>query len=357
MAPTLYPKDKDITKTWFIKYTDPATGKLCKVYGQLNHLPTVQEREAEAQRIISVQLQWKPAQEVTDPYEIPALLEQFFDYRKTGLRKKSIMSYEIMVEDFCKWYRLQWKNGDVAVMGLEYLRYLHNKGLSPTTRNAYRSLLSSLFKKIVKAGKLPASPFDNTQKARERRQTKEWFRAEQIEQLKAHIVKEDPQLWLACRLIFYCFIRPGNELRHLQVKDIDMAQMRIRIKAMHSKSGDRDEWVMIPEALVAELGDLTRYPAHYYIFTLEGKPGHCHMGEHQLYRVHSRILKHLQYPKGFTLYSWKNTGAIHMLQNGINLVYISKMMRHKSFDYTREYFKSLGFDDIGMDVARLMPSI
>lgn len=93
------------------------------------------------------------------------------------------------------------------------------------------------------------------------------------------------------------------------------------------------------------------------MFTLDCKPSPYLMSEHILYKRHAKILKELHYPKGFTLYSWKNTGAIHMLQMGINLVYISKMMRHKSFDYTREYFKSLGFEDFNMDINKLMPVI
>jgi len=357
MKPTLYPLDRDLSKTWFIKYKDQKTGLVKKIYGSLKHLPTVEDRETEAQRIIADELNWHPMPVATPVDRLPGVLEQYLGYRVVGLAHKSVISYTGIVQCFCRWYRLNCKNPEMEVVGMEYLRHLYQEGISATTRNNHRALLTSLFKKIVKAGKLPHNPFDNTQKARERRETKNWYRPEQIDQLKQVMCTEMPQLWLACRLIFYCFIRPGNEMRHLQVMDIDIAQNRIRIKAKYSKSGKQDEFVMIPAKILADLAELKKYPPHYYLFTLSGKPGTELMSEHILYKRHAKILKELKYPKGFSLYSWKNTGAVMMLQGGVNLVYISKMMRHKSFDYTREYFKSLGFDDFNHDVNKLLPDI
>ena len=358
MVPTLYPANRDLSKPWFVCYRCPETGKYKKKYGKLAHLPTVAEREAEAERIIKYDIGWYAPAPSKIRNELPALLEQFYRYKIADLRHKSQITYRTMVESFVRWYRIEWKGSDDdEVMGLEYMRYLGENGKGATTRNNYRSFLKSLFERLVEAGKVDKNPFKQTQKARERRKTKEWFRTEQIDQLRAALQVSDPQLWLACRLIFYCFIRPGNEMQHLQIKDIDLAQKRIRIKAEYSKSGQQDEWVMVPDQLMPDLNQYLMYPPHFYLFGHYGIPGPKFLGKATLFRRHENLLKDFNFPTGFVFYSWKNTGAIHMLQQGISILHISKLMRHRSLDYTREYFKSLGFEDFNADLSKMMPVI
>jgi integrase len=357
MRPVIYPVKRELDKLWFVYYKCPQSGKTIKKYGNMAKLPSVEERLAEAERIIKEEIGYVAPTIVDTGGELPRLVEKFFEYRCLGLRPKSIITYRTMVEAFCKWYRLEWRGDDEELIGLEFIRYLHGTGAGPTTRNNYRSFLKSLFEKIVDAGKLNANPFKQTQKVRERRKTKEWFRHEQIEQLRGGLLQHDPQLWLACRLMFYCFIRPGNEMQHLQVKDIDLAQKRICIKAEYSKSGQDDEFVMVPDHLLGELSDLCFYPKHFYLFGHNKVPGPKYLSKATLFRRHEKLLEDFNYPKGFVFYSWKNTGAIHMLMQGISILHISKLMRHRSLDYTREYFKGLGFEDFNTDISKMMPKI
>lgn len=357
MKPVLYPKNRDLGKVWFVSYKCPKSGATIKKYGKMAGMATVEMRLAEADRIIRDEIGYVAPTLLDTGGELPGLVEKFFEYRTMGLRSKSVVTYRTMVEAFCSWYRIHWRGEDDDLMGLEFIRHLHGKGVGPTTRNNYRSFLKSLFEKIVEAGKLNANPFKQTQKVKERRKTKEWFRDEQISQLRVAIAGSDPQLWLACRLMFYCFIRPGNEMQHLQIKDIDLAQKRICIKAEYSKSGESDEYVMVPNQLMSELSDICFYPKHFYLFGHHGVPGPKHLSKQTLFRRHQKILEDYNYPKGFVFYSWKNTGAIHMLQQGISILHISKLMRHRSLDYTREYFKSLGFQDFNSDISKMMPNI
>jgi integrase len=71
---------------------------------------------------------------------------------------------------------------------------------------------------------------------------------------------------------------------------------------------------------------------------------------------HEKIMRKLEYRKGFTFYSWKNTGAVTMLMMGRKpMRYISKMMGHHSLDMTDKYFQSLGVDE--MEEAIIFPSL
>jgi hypothetical protein len=36
---TVYPKNQDLSKTWFVQYTNPTGGKPLKKYGSLSKLP------------------------------------------------------------------------------------------------------------------------------------------------------------------------------------------------------------------------------------------------------------------------------------------------------------------------------
>lgn len=49
--PKLYPVSREIKRTWYVEYT-AKDGLRKKIYGNLNNLPTVTQREQEAQHII-----------------------------------------------------------------------------------------------------------------------------------------------------------------------------------------------------------------------------------------------------------------------------------------------------------------
>ncbi|MEO6330579.1 MAG: hypothetical protein ABIO55_16720 [Ginsengibacter sp.] len=49
--PECYPKNKDLNRTWYIEYTHKS-GRRRKIYGQLNHLSTLAQKEEEAKRIM-----------------------------------------------------------------------------------------------------------------------------------------------------------------------------------------------------------------------------------------------------------------------------------------------------------------
>jgi integrase len=69
------------------------------------------------------------------------------------------------------------------------------------------------------------------------------------------------------------------------------------------------------------------------------------------------FLDSIDLPKGYTFYSWKNTGAVMMYKNGVKMKYISLLMGHSSIEITDIYFKSLGIDDVMNEINIAYPSI
>lgn len=356
-GPTLYPADRALSKKWFVKYYDHQKKSYQKVYGNLNRLTTLEERMAEGARLVaSIMEADAMAKDPARQDQLTLLVQQFYDFKCMGKKNKSVITYRSQVEEFVRWYRVErGSQYELQILGSMFLSFLAKNGRSNTTINNYRSNLSSIFRQIVKAKKLAMNPFEFTQKQKERRQTNDWFRPEQIDELRMHFSSTDPQVWLACRMQFYCFIRPCEEMRSIRIGDLQLHEKRIRIRAGVGKSATRDEYVPIPDLLLQELEQYLHYPAHYYLFGANGIPASKPLSRDGMSRRHNSALRNKNYPNSFSFYSWKNTGAVSMLKNGISILHISRLMRHKSLDYTNEYFKSLGFDDVQNDLNRLMP--
>jgi len=346
--PKLYPTDKDTRKTWYVEYTG-IDGRRKKIYGRLNHLSTVKDRLKEAQALIK---------KINDEFTglPPAVkgrnqlitdLNEVFELRMPGLKSGTIATYKTHFYAFVKWYRL---NGCPPMNALQAMKFLNTiqEGKSPTTRNTYRCNLKSLWSDLIRYYKprYTDNPFAETRKVKESRKTRDWFKPVQVDQLKQVISSLDPQLWLSVKILFHCFIRP-NELRQLRVGDINFQTGKIKVIADVAKT-DKVRFAPIPSELLPDLDYLKHYPEHYYIFTSTGIPGVKCVARDTLSKRHEAILKSLQYPKGYSYYSWKNTGAVKMLMMDRKpMRYISKCMGHHSLDMTDKYFESLGVDEMG----------
>ena len=84
---------------------------------------------------------------------------------------------------------------------------------------------------------------------------------------KELIRKEDPQLWLAIQFEYYCFIRPGKELRFMKIGDIDFARGIIDVDAIRAKT-DLERFPTIPIVFLKELREtyqLHREPKDFYV--------------------------------------------------------------------------------------------
>lgn len=354
--PKLYPGDKNINRTWFVAYT-AKDGRQKKVYGKLNHLATVEERLYEAQLIIqSIYLEDDILPETTIGNQLIIDLEEVFNIRKQGWKPKSQSAYFTHLTQFALWFRGAGCPPFDSLQANKFLNSISDKGRSSTTRNIYRNNLKSLFIDLNRffKGKYPDNPFMAIRKLPEARKTKEWFRPAHVKQLKEYINDKDPWLWLACRIMYHCFTRP-NELRQLTVGDINFDIKKIRVVSSVAKTS-RTRFVPIPDILFNDLIFLKQYPANNCIFGYAGTPGMDPVSRDNMSKRHELVMRLLEYPKGFTFYSWKNTGAVKMLiMDKKPMRYVSKCMGHQSMDMTDKYFESLGVDEMGDSI--LFPEI
>jgi integrase len=346
ILPKLYPANKEIKRVWYIEYLGK-DGKRKKVYGRLNKLPTIQQRITEAEFLITqIQAEDLQAPNTGAGNQLLNDLQAVFDMKLPYWKPKTVSAYQTHLYSFARWYR---QAGCPAMDARQALLFLNtiSQGNNNTTRNNYRKNLKGLFNALIRYYKkrYTDNPFKEVDKAPEMARTKEWFRPVIMEKVKTFIA-EDKQVFLAAKILYHCFVRP-NEIRLLRCADIIHDTKKIRIESNTAKS-KRTRFVPIPESLYNELKPLQALPASLFLFGVNGCPGAAIPGRDNLSKRHKELLKPLQLGKGFTFYSWKNTGAVKMLmQDKKPMRYISKCMGHHSLDMTDKYFESLGVDEMG----------
>jgi integrase len=336
LPPTLYPIDRDITKTWFIKYRYQY-GKPVKVYGRLAHYATAAEKEAEAKRII---------QEIIEPGikeqqyrdDLTGHLQEWLD-NKPMLEKKSRETYQSMLKVFIQWY-LPALQADKHACPSGFIKHLFDSNRKKNTIRKARNFLWGAFNALVKAGRYPENPFTDIIINRAKGQSKLPFSAAQIAVLKPLIQKVDPQLWLACQMQYYCFIRP-KELRLLKLEDITPGAGMLYIKDDVAKDDDTRA-VVIPDQLLNDVKALlTKYPAQLYVFGKDGVPGNVKLSRDALNKRHRALANTLGFGRRYTLYSWVHTGIKAAALTGIPIKQLQMQKGHHSLDMFDRYMKDL----------------
>jgi hypothetical protein len=137
------------------------------------------------------------------------------------------------------------------------------------------------------------------------------------------------------------------------VSDVLLEDKKICIPADVSKNR-KMQYVIIPEAFLDELMEelIERNPSEY-ILGGDFSP----KGREWLRRRHQNLLKKHHFDtKNFKLYSWKHTGAVMAVKNGIHIKQLQLQLRHHSLDQVNAYLRQMGIFDMG-DFSSKMPKI
>lgn len=381
IRPKLHNYNEDLSKRWFVfySYRNPYTGKLnrFKVYSGFDHLKTKGERYAHAQKLIDeynqkLNNEWSPFknEEIiyadpvsyqralnpqinpvveTNQFSIIYYIDKIIEKRLPALRKKSQQSYASKIRTFKIWLNKNKLNNKniTHFTDKEALSFINHiqEIRSSTTRNTYLSTFKSFFNDMVNEKFINQNPFNGIKKIKEYRQGKLPFKKHQIELLKNYLMENEPQLWLVCQFQYYCFIRPG-ELRSLKIGDIDFDNLKILIKGEISKN-KKTQNVTIPKIFHKILIDnkIHLYNENSFIFSNGGKPGIEQLSRDYFNKLHAKALKQVGISNKYSLYSWKHTGIIEAIRNGIGLKFIQLQSRHHDLNTLNIYAEQLGAYD------------
>jgi len=364
----------DLSKKWYVEWQYHLPGeekpKRERNYSDIN-LPTAEARYKAAEAVIAEKTEWLKAGEhlkgnPARVYEDELLYRN--EAKMYGRDKKSVTTSRTHLSDFLLYIRekvntksyenyvskLRIFNAWLDKMNLSHLHiknlkrehiiqfatYLSaDQNLARLSIKKYIQIIHTFFDFELEKGVISTNPAVKIPAlGRIVDEAATPFEIDERKRLKAAIETTDPQLWLACEIQYYCAIRPGTELRLMKIGWVDFDRSKIRIPSVESKSR-RVDVVDVPEFLIEKLRMYKAYDKNLYLFGKYGQPNQEPVGKNTLRNRFNRYREALNIPEDRKFYSWKHTGAIQLLDNGIQPYDLKEHLRHRSFATTEIYIK------------------
>lgn len=164
-----------------------------------------------------------------------------------------------------------------------------------------------------------------------------------VPKLLADIKENDPQLFLACMLEFYCGIRPGREVRFLQVRNFDLKDGVLTIDAERSKNGKTGRITMSDDLIdiCREFGIEGADP-NLYVFGKNGNMGNKPISENMLRFRFNKFREKHGLSKDIKLYSFKHQGASYLVHSKVvDILQLKEHLRHSNLSATEHYVKKV----------------
>lgn len=276
------------------------------------------------------------------------------ELKKHEARKKTILDYSSLLERFTKYWE-ELGNIDshledfTKLDALQYLDYvLLKKKVAPITRNNYLINMKSLFYVLVDRGYINNNPFVGIKRLKVPQKKRRVFSSAETGIICNFLKDKDNGLLLAISLCYYCALRPA-ELRRLKIEDIDVKTGMITLSGESTKNKNLAR-ITMPNHLIDFLKEIriTKYPLEYFVFGKDLLPAPARCGVNTICNKHRIVLKQLATYNLLTdienksFYSWKDTAARDMIEEGVNAAALMKHFRHSSLETTQRYLESFG---------------
>jgi integrase len=273
---------------------------------------------------------------------------KYLDSIRHKVEETTISTYRSKLRLFAAWLE-ENKLNEIDVSAIDqplmvkfFTFIIEVQELSKQSVDNYRQILIKVFELVRKERNQFIIPcYDLPETKRINESAAQPIHEIDILSFKKEIEPKDPQLWLAISFEFYCFLRPGKELRLLKINDIDFGRGTIRVRVNNAKTNERH--VNIPDVFLLELRNeykLHQYPRNYYVFGQNGSPGNEHLGKNNLRFRFNKFREALNMPEMYKFYSWKHTGNIAADNAGIPRSETQNQNGHASMLTTERYMKN-----------------
>ena len=278
---------------------------------------------------------------------IEEVIPGFLLEKEMVVQNKSFLPYLNHCTQFVEWL----KKNDILNQPMykitsqnitEFFYYIgKDRNLDRPTCEKYYLDLRQLFKFALKIGEIETIPFDNVTLPRKKKdQGADVIQQEHLKPLLLLIKEKDPQLFLACMIQYYCFIRPGKELRLLKVGDVDLHNGIITVRQENAKNKQRQS-VTIPAQLIELLTEygISEADKDLFIFGKKKKFGNKPVSVNMLRWRFNKHRNTLELPTSYKFYSFKHTGASALHMSGISMRELMDHLRHTKLEATQHYVK------------------
>lgn len=382
ILPRIYSAGGDLKKQWFVEFSvrDPRSNRMVRKRqsGKINRHQTAHARLKEAEKLRAelerkLKSGWSPMEEDSaviydDHLQYRSIADMYVAKRQSNrtvyfysnlflksivpsLSDATVSTYSSKIRTFNLFLDREGEaQNDIACIGndvvLRFFNFLIiDRKLSGNSIRKYRQILTSLFNFAIDQKVLKENPIYNIPECnRINDSAPRPVNRMDVELFHSEIERSDPQLWMAIEFQFYCYLRPGKELRLLKVGDIDFARGIILLNRENFKTR-RENVKEIPDHFLKRLRDvydLTCYHRDLYVFGKDGKPGSECLGKNNLRFRFNAFRKALKMPDTYKFYSWKHTGGVMAAENGVSINEISDQMGHLSLNTTSTYLKAKG---------------
>lgn len=320
---------EDLGKQWFVYWYEGT--KRRRVYGDINGGKTLEERKARAAALVG-ELKKKDVPLVS---VVEERVREYLAQNEGRWRRKTREQYASVTNVLFAWMagrKVTEETVTAFLMDVQQKKHA-------TTYNKYRRMVKYLLGKVGLE-----TVTDATTTMRAESTPARYFQAHQMKRLGAHLASEEDELWLFAQFIFYCFIRP-QELRYLRAGDVLLEERQIRVPAAVSKNR-KTQYVAIPDVFLPALIPLLDMAPGEYLFPSPrdaSKP----VGVNAMYMRHRKALGKLNFGEGYSLYSWKHSGAVAAVKAGVSVKELQIQLRHHSLDETDKYLRQMGVRDLG----------
>lgn len=356
---------------WYISFYASDENGVRKKYRptfNLSRIHNLKEREARAQEIISKLKYWLESGKPIHKFDerkvrvTAAIAEEFpllgtpvrvaLDHvvkLKSALREDSERTYKSGAKLFLDYMVKQgWGEMEIGDVSKVHAKgYLDDciitRELSPTSWNNQMSVLRTLFNELRDRGYIQDNPFGGIKKKKELPKARRIFTVEEARIVLRRVREESDLLFYICLLQYCCHFRPG-EIQKMRFRDIDLKTGLVRLDFSRTKDWD-NRVATIPEEFreYFPVEFFTSYPANTYIFGAGFRPGLSKPVSKQVaFRLHEKILQdllrrgELSDITGLVLYSWKDTGITHALEN-LPLLAVQDQAGHSNGQITLKY--------------------
>lgn len=275
------------------------------------------------------------------------VLDEYLEDRKIELSRCSYLNRMSQFKVITNWMHDQGLN-NIALRKIDqpiiarFFRYLGaERNLDRSTCGKYYIIFRTLFRFAAARKYISVVPFENITLPRKKGDFgAKVVQRDELSTLLCDIRDNNFQLYVACLFLYYCFIRPGNELRLMRVGEVDLVAGVVRIPANRAKSR-RTEVVTIPTQLVAickEYG-LEGADKSLYIFGKGGKISNRPWSVNALAYKFNFYRDRLGISKDIKFYSMKHTGVTMLAESGVSIRSIMDQCRHTNLSATQHYLK------------------
>ena len=278
----------------------------------------------------------------------------------------TLPTYKGKLRLFCNWLESKgYGENDVTSvtneMVVRFFDYIiDDLKYSGNSVRKYQQILQNLFTGLVDQGKIKENPVRKIRQCnRINDQTPRPIMDMDLADFRELIKQDDPQLWLALCFEYYCFLRPGKEIRLMKIGDIDFSRGIIRVERERSKTKTTKN-TTIPFVFLKELREvyqLHTYPRDYFVFSKERMPGFKNLSKTDLRYRFNKYRTKLNMPQEYKLYSMKHTGNSRADDcPEISLRDQQKQNGHSSIQTTEIYIKNK-FGTVNRAIQEHFPTI